>query len=231
MQDPPRGSWRTKRIQALLNIKDLLQKLKEAPYEEISVKAPHCGIVETIVQQTGTRVHGVSGTWKENPGTLLGTINRENNKKPIYAPQKGVIVEIADVHQAFVEAGTPVFRIRHFLTKEEVIQRILKQALHLFRAPEKGKYYFSPEIDTKIKAKGCRSVVVRPGDEIFILSRMKRETFIPYQGQEGFIYTVYFEPSKSVDSNEPLIGVCPQEELPSIREVVARIQSEWEEEE
>ena len=215
----------------MLDIKKLLHELKEAPYEEISVRAPHCGIVETIIQKTGTRVHGVSGTWKENPGTLLGTINREHNKKPIHAPQKGVIVDIADVHNGFVEAGTPIFRIRHFLTKEEVIQRILKQTLHLFGAPEKGKYYFSPEIDTKIKAKGCRSVIVRPNDEIFILSRMKRETFIPYEGQEGFIYTVYFEPNKSVDRNEPLIGVCPQEELPVIREVVARIQSEWEEKE
>jgi hypothetical protein len=215
----------------LLNIKNLLHELKEAPYEEISVKVPHCGIVETVVQKVGTQVHGVSGTWKENPGTLLGTINREHNKKPIYAPQNGKIVEIADVHNSFVEAGTSIFRIRHFLTKEEVIQRILKQTLHLFRAPEKGKYYFSPEIDTKIKAKGCKSVLVRPDDEIFILSRMKRETFIPYKGQEGLIYTVYFKPDTSIDRNEPLIGVCPQEELSEIRDVVARIQSEWEEKE
>ncbi len=221
----------TTRNQTLLDIKKLLHQLKEAPYEEIPVVAPHCGIVETTVQEIGTRVHGVSGTWKEHPGTLLGTLTRENNTKPIHAPQKGVVMDIADVHNTFVEAGTPLFRIRHFLTKKEVIQRILKQTLHLFQAPEKGTYYFIPDIDTKIKTKGCRSVVVRPGDEIFILSRMKRETLIPYKGQDGLIYTVYFEPNKSINRGEPLIGVCPQEELPVIREVVTRIQSEWEEKE
>ncbi len=215
----------------MVDIRKLLDELKQAPYEEISVTAPHCGVMEILVQEVGAHVHGVSGTWKEKPGSLLGTINREHNKKPLHAPQKGVVVEISDVHNVFVEAGTPIFRIRHFLTKEEVIQRILKQTLHLFLAPEKGKYYFTPEIDTKIKAKGCRSVIVHPGDEVFILSRMKRETFIPYEGQEGLIYAVYFMANTSVNRNEPLIGVCPREELPVIKEVVARIQSEWEEKE
>ncbi|WP_462325798.1 biotin/lipoyl attachment domain-containing protein [Desulfoplanes sp.] len=215
----------------MLDIKSLLNELKKAPYEEISVAAPHCGILETIITETGQRVHGVSGTWKEKPGTLLATINREHNKKPLYAPQKGEIVHIEDVHGQFVEAGTLLFRIRHFLTKEEVIQRILRQTLHLFLAPEKGKYYFCPEVETKIKAKGCQSVLVRPGDELFILSRMKRETYIAYQGDEGIIYTVYFEPNKSMERESPLIGVCPEKELGTIQEVVARIQSEWEEKE
>ena len=216
---------------SVLDIKNLLRELKEAPYEEISITAPHCGVVEIVVKETGTRVHGISGLWKEKPGTLLARVEREHNKKPIYAPQKGEVVTITDAAGRFVEAGTELFRIRHFLTKEEVIQRILRQALHLFVAPEKGKYYFTPEIDTKIKSKGCRSVLVRPGNEIFILSRMKRETLIPYNGPEGLIYTTYFEPNRSVDREEPLIGVCPENELPLIREVVARIQSEWEEKE
>lgn len=215
----------------MLDIKELLREIKEAPYEEIIITAPHCGTVEIVVNKTGTRVCGVSGTWKEIPGTLLARIERENNKKQLHAPQKGEIIHIADLNGHFVEAGTELFRIRHFLTKEEVIQRILRQALHLFLAPEKGKYYFAPEIETKIKAKGCRSVLVRPGQEIFILSRMKRETLIQYQGPEGLIYTIYFEPNKSIERKAPLIGVCPEGELPVIREVVARIQTEWEEKE
>jgi hypothetical protein len=58
---------------------------------------------------------------------------------------------------------------------------------------------------------------------------MKRETIIPYQGPEGIIYTLYFKPGQSVDASQPLIGVCPQDQLGEIKEVVARIQTEWEE--
>ena len=52
----------------------------------------------------------------------------------------------------FVEAGTPLMVIRHMLTRSEVEHQILKKALYLFRAPERAKYYFTPEVDKKIRA-------------------------------------------------------------------------------
>ncbi|MFW6324785.1 MAG: biotin attachment protein, partial [Desulfovibrionales bacterium] len=128
-------------------------------------------------------------------------------------------------------AGTEIMTIKHYLNKNEVLQSILKNALHLFVAPEKAKYYFVPEVDGKIKAKGCQSVRVSPGMDIFILSRMKRESTLPYSGPEGIIYMVYFQPNENVEMDEPLIGVCPEDQLPMVQEVVSRVKSEWREQE
>jgi biotin carboxyl carrier protein len=213
-----------------MDIKLLLEELKESPYEEIDITAPHCGTVRFAVTDPGAQVLGAMGTWKEKPGTLLLHIERENNKKPIHALQKGNIKEInADLEGSFVQSGTVLVTIRHMLTREEVLQVILQKALHLFTAPEKAKYYFVPEVDQKIKSKGCQSVRLVPEMELFILSRMKRETALPYSGPEGIIYTVYFQPNENVELGEPLIGVCPGDRLELIQEVVNRVQSEWKE--
>jgi hypothetical protein len=215
-----------------MDIKLLLEELKESPYEELAIAAPHCGTVRFAVTEAGKQVHGPSGTWKEKPGTLLLHLERENNKKPIHAQLKGQIKEIrGELEGKFVEAGTHLLTLRHFLTKEEVLQVILQKALHLFTAPEKAKYYFVPEVDQKIKSKGCQSVRVNKDMELFILSRMKRESSLPYSGPEGIIYTVYFQSSENVDMGEPLIGVCPVDRLDMIQEVVSRVQSEWKESE
>ena len=63
----------------------------------------------------------------------------------------------------FVEAGTQLAVIRHFLSKDEVIAAILQKVLFLFPAPERAKYYFIPSVDKKVKASGPRSVSVKPG--------------------------------------------------------------------
>jgi biotin carboxyl carrier protein len=213
-----------------MDIKLLLEELKESPYEEIAITAPHCGTVRFAVTEPGMQVTGAAGTWKEKPGTLLLQIERENNKKPIHAHQKGKIKEIvADLEGGFVQAGTVLMTIRHLLTREEVLQIILQKALHLFTAPEKAKYYFIPEVDHKIKSKGSQSVRVFPEMDLFILSRMKRETALPYSGPEGIIYTVYFQQNENVEMGEPLIGVCPEDRLDLIQEAVNKVQSEWKE--
>lgn len=129
----------------------------------------------------------------------------------------------------FVQAGQELMTIRHYLTREEVIARILRRSLSLFLAPEKGKYYFFPDVDIKVKTKGSQSVHIEDGMELFILSRMKRETSIRYSGPAGIIYAVYFETNDSVDRDSPLIGVCPEDQLGQIQEVVSRVQSDWEE--
>ncbi len=214
----------------MIDVKELLRELREEPYEKIVIRAPHSGKVEFVASEPGVRVVGPGGTWKEVPGTLLARLEREQVKRPINAPQKGEVMSLGDVQNGqFVQAGQELMTIRHFLTKEEVIARILRRSLSLFLAPEKGKYYFFPEVDIKIKTKGSQTVHVEDGMELFILSRMKRETSVRYSGPNGIIYAVYFETNDSVDRDSPLIGVCPESQLGQIQEVVSRVQSEWEE--
>lgn len=214
----------------MIDVKALLEEIKASPYEEIEIRAPHTGVIEFAVKAAGGKVHGPMGTWKEKPGTLLAHIVRERNKKPIHAPQKGELKDIAqELSGKFVEAGTRLMTLRHFLSRDEVIEAILKKALHLVSAPEKAKYYFVPEVDQKIKASGVRSVKVTDGMDLFIMSRMKREALVGYKGPEGQIYSVYFAYGENVDSGQPLIGVCPGDQLSRIQEVVAQVRSEWKE--
>ena len=215
----------------MLNITKLLEEFKKAPFEDISVVAPHTGQVSFEKLALGSHIHGPVGIWKEKPGTKLATLEREKNPKAIYAPQKGVISVLhSKLDGQFVEAGTELAIMRHALTRDEVLGRLLRQALHLFNAPERAKYYFTPEVDKKIRASGPNSVTVQEGMEVFIMSRMKREVPLCYSGPSGIVYAVYFKHTDNVDAGQPLIGVCPPEQLSTIEEVVMRVQTEWKEE-
>lgn len=214
----------------MLDVTALLEEIKASPFEELDIVAPHTGVVTFPDLCPGCTVQGPSGTWKEVPGTTLAHLERERNSKPIQATQKGDLVWLAtDLANSFVEAGTPIARIRHYLSKDEVQAIILKQALHLFQAPDRAKYYFTPEVDLKVKASGPSSITVHDGMELFIMSRMKRESAVNYSGPEGVIYAVYFQHNENIDAGDPLVGVCPQEQLPLIEDVVVRVQTEWQE--
>jgi Biotin carboxyl carrier protein len=160
----------------------------------------------------------------------LAHMTRERNRKPINAPERGEVMEVrAELEGKFVEAGTTLLALRHYLSKKEVIELILKKALHLFVAPERAKYYFIPEVDQKLKVSGKRSVKVREGMDLLIVSRMKRETPLPYSGPEGLIYAVYFHRGDNVDAGQPLIGICPEDQLTLIQDMVTKVQSDWDE--
>lgn len=216
----------------MLDVTSLLDEIKSSPYEELLIPAPHTGVVTFGSLKIGDKVVGATGTWKEKPGTVIATIDRERNAKTINATQKGEVCAVCqELEGAFVQAGTPLATIRHFLSKDEVLHILLQQALHLFTAPERAKYYFVPHIDTKVKVSGSRSVSVYEGMELFIVSRMKREMPLYYTGPEGLIYTVYFQHNENVDAGCPLIGVCPRDQLQQIEEVVLKVQTEWQEQE
>ena len=216
----------------MIDVNALLEEIKAAPYEEIEVAAPHTGVVSFAPVGPGTRVTGPSGVYGEKSGTLLATLNREHNDKPIFAAVKGVVGSVRmELEGRFVEAGTPLLLIRHFLSKDEVIAAILQKVLYLFCAPERAKYYFIPSVDKKVKASGPRSVTVRPGLELFIVSRMKREKPLVYDGPEGIIYAVYFQHDQNMDQGAPLIGVCPEDQTGLIEDVVNRVRTSWEEQE
>ncbi len=212
----------------MLDITKLLEELKASPYEEQTIHTPHTGVVSFPELKPGDSVAGVTGAYKEKPGTTLAYIERERNKKPINAHESGEIVSLnTELEGQFVEAGQPIATLRHYLSKDEVISIILKQTLYLFPAPERAKYYFTPDIDQKVKASGASAVTVRPGMELLIMSRMKRESPVFYEGPEGVIYAVYFQPNENVDIGDPLFGVCPPDQLSQIEDVVVRVQTEW----
>ena len=215
----------------MLDISSLLEEIKASPYEEMVVKAPHTGVVTFPEEiREGAAVLGPTGTWKEKEGTTLAVLERERNQEVIACPEKGEVAVIhREWHGKFVEAGTELIRYRHFLSREEVVQRILRKALFLFNAPERAKYYFVPAVDIKIKVSGPRSVSVRSEEELFIMSRMKREAPLRYTGPEGVIYSVYFSHSQNIDAGSPLIGVCPPDLVEQVEEVVMRVQTEWKE--
>jgi hypothetical protein len=214
----------------MIDVSALLDELKASPYEEMPICTPVSGVISFAGVREGGRVTGPAGTWQENPGTHLATVVRERNPRPITAGQKGVIVGIRrELEGRFAEAGTALLTLRHFLSREEALRIILRHALHLFHAPERAKYYFIPAVDLKVKVSGSASVTVSNGMELFIMSRMKRETSVRYTGPEGVIYAVYFKHNTNMDAGEPLIGVCPQPELGAIEKVVLRVHNEWKE--
>lgn len=214
----------------MIDISAFLDEIKSSPYREIVVTAPHTGIVNFADIKTGDTAVGPQGQWKEKAGTKIAMLERERNPKPIYAPEKGEIISLnQELEGKFVESGTPLAVLRHMLTRSEVETIILKKALYLFKAPERAKYYFTPEVDKKIRAYDAHSVTVTEGMDILIMSRMKREAPLPYTGPEGVIYAIYFKYNENMDAGAPLIGICPKDQLNAIQEVIMRVKTEWKE--
>ena len=214
----------------MADINKLLEDLKEAPFTEMNIVAPHTGVVQFAQLAVGDKIYGPSGEWKEIPGTRLATITRERNPKPVLAKEKGIVQNLNTVLEGkFVESGTILGTLRHYLSRREVVRILLKHSLSLFFAPERAKYYFVPEIDKKVKISGSQSVTVHDGMDLLIASRMKRESPVTYNGPTGIIYEVYFLESQNVETGAPLIGVCPPNHRDEIEEVVTRVQMEWNE--
>ena len=110
----------------MLDVTSLLEEIKASPFEELEITAPHTGVVTFGSLKLGDKVIGPNGTWKERPGTLIATIERERNPKPLTADQKGEVCAVhSELEGTFVQAGTPLATIRHFLSKEEVLRILL----------------------------------------------------------------------------------------------------------
>jgi hypothetical protein len=214
----------------VLDVSKLLEEISEAPFEEMDVLSPHCGVLTFAELKEDDQVAGPSSDARQAKGTLLAAIERERNKRPIHAQQKARICQVhTELEGCFVEAGIPIMRLRHYLSRQEVLDAVLRKALVLFKAPERARYYFTLDIDKKIKTAGLNNVTVADGQDLFIMSRMKRETVLKYQGLEGNIYAAYFRSGETMDADMPLIGVCPPDQLPLIQDVVFRVENEWQE--
>jgi hypothetical protein len=174
-------------------------------------------------------VEGATGTWHHIPGTLLYELERERNTKPVFSTRNGMISWVnPEINDSFVEAGTKVMTIKHPLKKKEIIDRMLREVLIPVPAPERAKYFFALDIQSRIEKFGQRSVTIKPGDELFTMSLMKRDIPVYYEGETGIIHTVYFQPGVSVEQDAPLIGVCSQSQLPIVQKIINRVKAEWE---
>jgi len=210
-----------------IDFDEILGKYHSDPYEYVDICATHTGKIRFLVKE-GDDVDGITGEWKHIPGTALFEITRERNPKKVTAMTNGVVSTLREEFEGkFVEAGEKLMTIRHPLKKKEIIESILKEVLYIFPAPERAKYFFSLDVQSRIDKKGAREVSIKPGDEIIIMSLMKRDTPVYYNGVQGVIHSVYFKPGVSVDQGAPLIGVCPADKLPLIQKIITRVKADW----
>jgi len=211
-----------------IDFDQIISQYRSDPYDYQEVRTPHTGVVKFKVRLDDD-VDGVTGQWRHIPGTLLYALERERNVKPIYSEIKGSIAEInQDIEGKFVEAGEKILTIKYPLKKREIIDKILKNVLYVFKAPERAKFFFSMDIQARIDKFGQRSVSVKEGDEVLTMSLMKRDTPVYYEGEPGIIHSVYFKSGDSMDQGSPMIGICPEEKLPLIEKIITRVKAEWE---
>ncbi|RPH40157.1 MAG: hypothetical protein EHM86_06225 [Desulfobulbaceae bacterium] len=213
-----------------IDFDEILSKYRSDPFDYVDVCATHTGTVTFKVVE-GDDVQAPSGEWLQIPGTALYEINRERNPKLIAAQTNGVVSTVrTELEGKFVEAGERLITIKHPLKKKEIIENILKEVLYLFRAPERAKYFFALDVQSRIEKKGARAVTVDQGEEVLTMSLMKRDTPIYYSGERGVIHSVYFKPGVSVSQGEPLLGVCAPEKLPLIQKIITRVKADWDSE-
>jgi len=213
------------------NLNKLLQKFKTNPYKIYKVTTPHTGYIREFKVKEGDQVRGPSGKWLEKPGTPLFVLEREKNPKVIRAYIDGVVQNLrTELLGKFVEAEEPILEIRHPLSQKEIIAEILLSALYIVKAPETARYVLSPGLAAKVERQGLGKVKVKKGDELLIMTFMKRETPI-YFDQEGthVIFNLYFSPFQVVERGEPLVGLCPEERVPYLQKIISRIKEEWSE--
>ena len=213
-----------------IDFDEILSKYRSDPFDYVDVCATHTGVVRFRVA-AGDAVEAPGGEWLQIPGTALYEITRERNPKLIAAQTNGTVSDMrTDLEGQFVEAGERLLTIRHPLKKKEIIENILKEVLYLFRAPERAKYYFALDVQSRIDKKGARAVTIDAGEEVLTMSLMKRDTPIYYSGERGVIHSVYFSPGVSVNQGDPLLGVCAPEKLPLIQKIITRVKADWDSE-
>jgi len=215
-------------MQEDIDFDEILSKYRSDPFEYVDIHSVHTGRIRFHVS-SASKVEGPSGEWRQIRGTTLYVLNRERNQKPFYSNTNGEVSFIRDdLEGRFVEAGEKIITIKHPLKKREIIDGILKKVLFNFNAPERAKYFFSMDIQSRIDKYGHKEVLIKPGDELFTMSLMKRESPVIYNGEAGIIHSVYFRPGESLDQGEPLVGICPKDRLPLIQKIITRVKAEWE---
>lgn len=211
------------------NLNLLLQKFKANPYKIYPILTPHTGYIREIKVKEGDMVKGVSGKWLEKLGTPLFVLEREKNQKLIRAQIDGIVQNLrTDLLNKFVEAEEKILEIKHLLSQKEIIAEILLSALYIIKAPETARYILSPTLASKLEKQGLGKFKVKKGEELLIMSFMKRETPIYFPEEGNFVlYHIYFTPFQLVERDQPLLGFCQEENLPYLQKIIERIKEEW----
>jgi len=225
------------------NLEKLMQHYKDNPYEIHKLSTSRCGIVSfegeaALAFSAGKTkfktynrliVDGPKGDYHDIPGTLLYSQMREGNLVAVCSQINGEIIDMqSELHDSWVESGTYLMSVKHTLTKEELIEKILENVLTIYNAPEPAKYSFTTEFVQRIEKEGLKRVLIRKGEEFLIKSKMKKEETIVYDGEEGIIYSVYFRPNKSVQETDlRLLGICSPDKVKDIDRIILKISLEW----
>ncbi|RUM87217.1 MAG: hypothetical protein DSZ24_06630 [Thermodesulfatator sp.] len=198
-------------------INQLLQRLRSHPYRIYPVETPHTGYLRKIL---------VTEEQEVSAGEGLLVLERERNLKTLRARVGGRVRHLRkDLLGRFLEAGEKVLEIWHPLSQEEAVAEVLRETLVVVRAPETARYLLAPEVETRLLKE--KRPLVRPGEELLIMTFMKRETPLRHEGPPMVIFKLFFSPHQVVPAGEPLLGLCLPEEVPYLERVMARIQEEW----
>ena len=217
-----------KKKEGTIDFDEIISEFRSDPFHYVDIFTPHTGQIRFKVGK-GTEVCGTDKHKNHGPGTVLYILTRERNAKPFYSPIKGNISFIReDLEGSFVEAGEKILTIKHPLKKKEIIEKILRQVLHPFCAPERARYFFSFELQARMEKEVNKPISIKTGDEVLTMSLMKRDSPVYYSGEPGIIHSIYFTPGVSIDQGEPLLGICPPEQLHFIQKIINRVKAEWE---
>lgn len=210
-------------------LNEIIKNFKAHPFKIYPVFTPHTGYLREFKVKEGEKVLGPSGQWLEKSGTPLFILEREKNLKVITAKIDGIVKNLrSELLQKFVEAEEVVLEIQHPLSQEEIISEILLSTLYIIKAPETARYLLSPLLSQKIEKLGLGKVRVKKGDELLIMSFMKREVPIYLEEEGNFIvYKIYFSPFEIVPAEKPLIGLCLEKDLPYLEKLIKHIREEW----
>ncbi len=197
-----------------IDYEHILREYRSDPYGYVDIFSSHTGQIRFHVR-LDDKVEGTTGKWHHIPGTQLFTFAGNGTTSRYIPPPTGLSPLSGTIWKASLSRlAKRSITIKHPLKKREIIEQILRQVLLPFPAPERAEYFFSMEIQARIEKFGQRSVSIKPGDELFTMSLMKRDTPSLLPGPPGIIHSVYFQPGISVSQGDPLIGICPPDKMP-----------------
>ena len=68
---------------------------------------------------------------------------------------------------------------------------------------------------------------IKPGDNMIIMSFMKRDIPLVYKGPVGILYSVYFSNGTRIEKGNPLIGICSSELLADVKKIERHVSQAW----
>lgn len=218
--------------------KELEQLIRE-PFRQVKIITPYSGQISfsyfdnkirerrPTVQEEES-VLGPGGQWNEIEGSPLYEITRQGSPEVIYSPTNGTVHSIhTELEGTKVQALTEVMIIRHPLTEQETLDHILKKTLSRFTAPEDATYFYTPEFEQKLRVFGKGGFEIKPGDNVVIMSFMKRDIPLVYKGPVGIVYSIFFSSGMRIEKGNPILGICSPEIFEDVKKIERFVSQTW----